>query len=77
MQSNTPRRSATPRITVARDELGFIRSICSDEEVEIYIVCPHAGMDRVYRWNSALVGRHHVDEQLEGAQPTTSATISQ
>lgn len=67
MKTSTPPRQAAPRLTFARDELGFIRSIRSDEEVEIYIVSPYAGIERVYRWSSTLVGQQHVDEQLDYA----------
>ena len=54
------------RITFTMDKRGFIRRICADEEVEVYIVSPHVPRDRVYRWSSLEVGRGHVDEEIDG-----------
>lgn len=53
------------RITFTMDERGLIHRICADEEVEVYIVCPHVPKDRVYRWSSLLVGPAHVDEEID------------
>jgi hypothetical protein len=36
------------RITFTLDERGLIRSICADEEVDVYIVSPDVPRDRVY-----------------------------
>jgi hypothetical protein len=55
------------RITFTLDERGLIRSICADEEVEVYIVSPHVPRDRVYRWSSLRVGPEHVDEEIDGS----------
>jgi hypothetical protein len=54
------------RITFAMDERGFIQRICADEDVEVYIVCPHTPRDRVYLWSSTRVGKEHVDEEIDG-----------
>jgi hypothetical protein len=54
------------RITFSLDERGFIRRICADEEVDVYIVDPRAKHDRVYRWSSTTVVRKHVNEEIEG-----------
>lgn len=39
------------RITFTVDERGFIRRICADEAVDIYIIDPRTPHDRVYRWS--------------------------
>jgi hypothetical protein len=54
------------RITFTFDERGLIRSICADEEVEVYFVSPHVPRDRVYRCSSLRVGPEHVDEEIKG-----------
>jgi hypothetical protein len=54
------------RITFSLDERGFIRRICADEAVEVYIVDPRARHDRVCRWSSTKVGREHADEEIAG-----------
>jgi hypothetical protein len=54
------------RITFTFDERRLIRSICADEEVEVYFVSPHVPRDRVYRWSSLRVGPEHVNEEIEG-----------
>jgi hypothetical protein len=53
------------RITFSLDER-FIRRICADEAVGVYIVDPRAKHDRVYRWSSTKVGRKHVNDEIEG-----------
>lgn len=37
------------RITFTFDERGSIQRICTDEEVEVFIVSPTTPRDRVYR----------------------------
>ena len=52
------------RITFTIDSHGIIERICADEEVEVYIVSPHAPRDRVYRWSSLRVGPAQVDDEI-------------
>jgi len=44
------------RASFTMDECGLIHRIFADEEVEVYLVCPSAPRDRVYRWSALLVG---------------------
>ncbi|WP_431266859.1 hypothetical protein [Dankookia sp. P2] len=53
------------RITFTIDERGSIYRVCADEEVEVYIVDPHARQDRVYRWTSTKFGAKHVDKEID------------
>jgi hypothetical protein len=54
------------RITLSIDERGLIHRICADEKVDVRIADPNAPTDRGYSWGSLLVGREHVDEEIEG-----------
>ncbi|HEV7266408.1 MAG TPA: hypothetical protein VGN83_16025 [Falsiroseomonas sp.] len=62
------------RITITFDTLGFIQRICSDDEVEVYVVSPPPSVDRVYRMSMVEVGQHHLDEEL-GTHPVGSRDV--
>lgn len=54
------------RIAFVLDGPGNIVRICADEPVEVYIICPHAPLDRVYRWDSLKVGQDAVGKEIDG-----------
>ena len=53
------------RITFTMNEQGGIVRICADEDVEVFLICPHVPRDRVYQWSSLKVGKHHVDDEID------------
>lgn len=54
------------RIAIYLNQDGEIQQISSDTPVEIFFVDPDIPIDRVYRYESTIIGPEFVQEQISG-----------
>ena len=54
------------RVVIKLTKNGEFDGVCSDEPVEVFVVDPNCGADRVYLYGAAEIGPQHVRREIGG-----------